>query len=88
VADHGIGVAPGDRRRIFEKFVRIEHGLVHDAKGAGLGLSLVQQIMRAHRGRVDVTGNPGGGSVFTLVLPTTEAAEAARAAVERSSADS
>ncbi|HTO90048.1 MAG TPA: HAMP domain-containing sensor histidine kinase [Candidatus Sulfotelmatobacter sp.] len=79
VADHGIGVAPGDRRRIFEKFVRIDHGLQHDAKGAGLGLSLVQQIMRAHHGRVEVTPNPGGGSVFTLVLPATDGADAARA---------
>jgi signal transduction histidine kinase len=77
VADHGIGVAAGDRKRIFEKFVRLEHGLVHDVKGAGLGLSLVQQIMRAHGGRVDVTGNPGGGSVFTLELPVAEEPAAA-----------
>jgi signal transduction histidine kinase len=78
VSDRGIGVAPADRRRIFEKFVRVEHGLVHDVKGAGLGLALVDQIMRAHGGRVDVTGNPGGGSVFTLVIPAAEGVEAAR----------
>ncbi len=80
VADRGIGIPHGDRRRIFEKFVRIEQGLVHDVKGAGLGLSLVQQIMRAHGGRVEVTGNPGGGSVFTLVLPAAQESAAPREA--------
>ena len=88
VADRGIGIAQGDRRRIFEKFVRIENGLVHDVKGAGLGLSLVQQIMRAHGGRVEVTGNPGGGSVFTLVLPVAHETVAPRAETRASSGDS
>lgn len=85
VADHGIGVSPGDRRRIFEKFVRIENGLVHDVKGAGLGLSLVQQIMRAHGGRVEVTANPGGGSIFTLVLPIAAEVAAPRAEMRATS---
>jgi signal transduction histidine kinase len=75
VEDHGIGIAPEDRARVFEKFVRLETGLVHDVKGAGLGLSLVDQIMRAHGGRVDVENAAGGGSVFTLVLPAAERAE-------------
>lgn len=82
VADRGIGIAPADRKRIFEKFVRIENGLVHDVRGAGLGLSLVDQIIRAHRGRVEVSSTPGEGSTFTLVLPSAEGvlaeAEAAR----------
>ncbi len=69
VADHGIGIDPDDQARIFEKFVRLETGLVHDVKGAGLGLSLVDQIMRAHHGRVEVASTPGGGSTFTLVIP-------------------
>lgn len=85
VADRGIGIAHGDRRRIFEKFVRVETGLVHDVKGAGLGLSLVQQIMRAHGGRVEVTANPGGGSVFTLVLPAAQEAAAPRAELDANS---
>ena len=69
VSDRGIGIAPPDRRRIFEKFVRLEDGLVHDVRGAGLGLSLVDQIIRAHGGRVDVVSAVGEGSTFTLVLP-------------------
>jgi len=69
VSDHGIGIAPGDRKRIFEKFVRLEDGLVHDVRGAGLGLSLVDQIIRAHHGRIEVQSAVGEGSTFTLALP-------------------
>ena len=42
---------------------------MHDVKGAGLGLSLVHQIVRAHGGRVELVSSPGEGSTFTLVLP-------------------
>ncbi len=76
VADRGIGIAPGDQKRIFEKFVRVETGLVHDVKGAGLGLSLVDQIVRAHGGRVEVESTLGEGSTFTLVLPRAGGEEA------------
>jgi signal transduction histidine kinase len=72
VADRGIGISPEDQRRIFEKFVRVETGLVHDVKGAGLGLSLVDLIMRAHGGRVEVASVPGEGSTFTLLIPTAD----------------
>ncbi len=44
-------------------------GLVHDVKGSGLGLSLVDHIMRAHSGGVSVRSEPGSGSTFTLWLP-------------------
>jgi len=69
VADRGIGIAARDRDRIFEKFARVEEGLVHDVKGSGLGLSLVQHIVEAHGGRVEVESTLGQGSTFTLVLP-------------------
>ncbi len=83
VTDRGIGIAPADQKRIFEKFVRVETGLVHDVKGAGLGLSLVQQIMRAHGGRVEVASTLGEGSTFRLVLPRiVEAEEPAAAPAE------
>jgi two-component system phosphate regulon sensor histidine kinase PhoR len=80
VADRGIGIAPGDQYRVFEKFVRLDTGLVHDVKGAGLGLALVNQIMRAHHGRVELVSTPGGGSTFTLVLPVVGEVAAAGAA--------
>jgi signal transduction histidine kinase len=69
VSDRGIGIAEEDQKRIFEKFVRVETGLVHTVKGAGLGLSLVDQIVRAHHGRVEVASTPGEGSIFTLLVP-------------------
>lgn len=76
VSDRGIGISPADQKRIFEKFVRVETGLVHDVKGAGLGLSLVDQIMRAHGGRVEVASVLGEGSTFTLVIPAADEARA------------
>jgi signal transduction histidine kinase len=69
VSDRGIGIAAGDHERIFEKFARVEAGLVHTVKGAGLGLSLVDQIVRAHHGRVEVASTLGEGSIFTLIIP-------------------
>src|SRR5262245_2955846 len=78
VRDRGIGISPRDQKSIFEKFVRIETGLVHDVKGAGLGLSLVDQIMRAHGGRIELRSALGEGSTFTLVLPAMQGAEVVR----------
>lgn len=69
VSDKGIGIPAEDRERIFEKFARVETGLVHTVKGAGLGLSLVQMLVRAHHGRVEVASTPGEGSTFTILLP-------------------
>ena len=69
VSDRGIGIPPEERERIFEKFARVESGLVHTVKGAGLGLSLVEMLVRAHHGRVEVTSTPGEGSTFTILLP-------------------
>ena len=78
VADRGIGIAHEDQKRVFEKFVRLETGLVHNVKGAGLGLSLVDQIVRAHDGRMEVESKPDEGSRFTIVLPAAGGAEQAR----------
>ena len=77
VTDRGIGVAKGEQKKIFEKFYRGEDSLVHETKGSGLGLSLVQHIMEAHGGSVEVESAPGKGSTFTLVLP--DGAEARQA---------
>jgi signal transduction histidine kinase len=66
IADQGSGVAPADREKIFERFWR---GKSETSDGAGLGLSIVSEIMRVHGGRVTVADNPGGGAVFTLAFP-------------------
>ena len=66
IADRGSGIAPHDRERIFQRFWR---GKGERAEGAGLGLSIVSEIMRTHAGRVTVADNPGGGTIFTLEFP-------------------
>ena len=69
VRDRGIGISRDEQQRIFERFHRVSTGLVHDVRGSGLGLSLVQHIVKAHGGRVTVDSKPGEGSTFTLHLP-------------------
>lgn len=69
VKDNGIGVAPEYREKIFEKFFRIPHGDTHDAKGYGLGLSYVAQVIRQHNGTIIVASQPGDGTIFTITLP-------------------
>jgi len=69
VIDHGIGIPPSEQSKIFEKFYRVGDPLVHNTKGSGLGLSLVQHIAQAHGGDVVVDSAPGAGSKFTITLP-------------------
>jgi signal transduction histidine kinase len=72
VSDRGSGVPPEDRGNIFKRFWR---GSGEKKEGAGLGLPIVSEIMRAHRGSVSVGDNPGGGAVFTLSFPTLQSGD-------------
>ena len=67
VIDHGGGIAPADRLRIFERFWRAP-GQAHP--GAGLGLSIVSEVARSHGGEVLVDDTAGGGATFVLRLAT------------------
>jgi signal transduction histidine kinase len=80
VIDQGIGIPPGEQQKIFEKFYRVGDPLVHNTKGSGLGLSLVQHIARAHGGNVVVDSTPGAGSKFTITLPMDPARSSGKAA--------
>jgi signal transduction histidine kinase len=80
VSDHGPGVPPRDRERIFHRAWR--KGDTH-RRGLGLGLSIVHRIVRAHAGTVAVGDAPGGGALFTMTLPVAVAPGRARPVAER-----
>ncbi len=66
VTDQGIGLAPGEETRVFQKFYR---GAQSKPGGTGLGLSIVRGFARAHRGDVSAENNAAGGATFTIRLP-------------------
>ncbi len=68
VSDEGIGIPPGEQKKIFRKFYRV-HKDTADVEGSGLGLALVKYAAEIHGGRVMVESKVGKGSKFTLVLP-------------------
>lgn len=74
VRDHGIGIAPEDQARIFERFERAASARHYG--GLGLGLWIVRQVVEAHGGRIAVASAPGEGSTFTVELPQVPPGEA------------
>jgi len=70
VEDNGIGISKKHLPYIFDKFYRVTKGnLAHQAKGSGIGLNIVKQIMKSHNGKVQVKSKPGEGSCFSLIVP-------------------
>jgi signal transduction histidine kinase len=82
VRDRGPGIPRGEESRIFKAFYRGRQALAAGVSGSGLGLSLVQRIMEAHGGTVEVESTPGAGSAFSLVLPAATAEAQRGASVE------
>ena len=69
VADHGAGVPPGEEKRIFERFARLDGSRQRASGGTGLGLAIVNAIAWSHGGTVGVRQTEGGGASFWLRLP-------------------
>ena len=68
VRDSGPGIVPKERKQLFRKFFRGSAAASSHKKGAGIGLAMVDNIVRAHRGRIRVESESGKGSTFTILL--------------------
>jgi heavy metal sensor kinase len=69
VSDTGVGIAPKDQKRVFDRFFRADKARSRETGGTGLGLSICQWIARAHEGQIVVASKVGKGSTFTVTLP-------------------
>ena len=69
VVDSGIGIAPEDLPRVFDRFYRGDEARSRDAGGSGLGLAIAKWIAEAHGGAIAVASRPGQGAAFTVALP-------------------
>ena len=69
VRDKGIGIAPHEHARIFDRFVRGAAAKQACIQGTGIGLAMVKEIVQAHNGELEVISEPGAGSTFTLRIP-------------------
>ena len=69
VVDQGLGIAPKDHERIFERFYRVDRARSRSTGGTGLGLSIVRHVVDNHGGKIEVKSNEGEGATFTVVLP-------------------
>lgn len=69
VEDDGPGVPPDQRRRVFERFVRLDDARARDGGGSGLGLAIVAEVVAAHGGTVRITDAALGGARVEITLP-------------------
>jgi two-component system OmpR family sensor kinase len=76
IVDHGEGIPPQIREKIFQRFWRADTSRTRETGGSGLGLAIVSSIVAAHNGSVDVVETPGGGATFRVQLPLAGSAAA------------
>jgi signal transduction histidine kinase len=82
VADTGIGIAPEDIPKAFERFGQIDNGLNRNFEGTGLGLPLSRRLMEMHDGALELTSVVGAGTIVTMVFPVSRCQEASAADAE------
>ena len=69
VTDRGIGIAPEDQKRVFERFYRVDRARSRSTGGTGLGLAIVKHVVANHGGNIKLWSRPETGSTFTIELP-------------------
>ncbi|MEX3515305.1 MULTISPECIES: sensor histidine kinase [unclassified Corynebacterium] len=69
VTDRGIGIAPENQKRVFERFYRVDKARSRQTGGTGLGLAIVKHVVANHGGNIKLWSRPGTGSTFTIELP-------------------
>lgn len=75
VTDRGIGIAPKDQERVFERFFRSDKARSRATGGSGLGLAIVKHVAANHNGTITLWSQPGTGSTFTLAIPAYQGGE-------------
>jgi two-component system, OmpR family, phosphate regulon sensor histidine kinase PhoR len=70
ISDNGIGIAPGDLHRIFDKFYRVKSEKTRKIVGTGLGLPIVKQLVEAHLGYIQVESQLDQGTIFKVLIPS------------------
>lgn len=69
VVDKGMGMAPGEKQKIFDRYYRISSGNQHNTKGFGIGLYYVKEVLKAHNSSITVESEQGKGSRFSIYFP-------------------
>jgi len=72
ISDTGIGIPPNDLERIFERFYRVENSENGNQTGTGVGLHIVSEYVKLHKGDIGVKSELGKGSTFTILIPATQ----------------
>ena len=69
ISDNGVGIDKKEKHLIFKKYYRVSNGNLHKVKGYGLGLSYVKEVVKKHKGKVEIDSKPGQGTMVTISIP-------------------
>ncbi|GGD81088.1 response regulator [Caballeronia grimmiae] len=88
VRDTGIGIPQAELERVFERFHRVAGAPGRSVEGSGIGLAMVQELVKLHGGRIGVESRPGEGACFRVALPAAQQASVPRESAARAEASS